>query len=134
MVSWIFDIPNSTVSRYSVTWTYLLYFSLGKIVIWPSQIQMLDTMPETFKTTYPSTQCINDCTEIFSQRPSSLSSQKAMYSNYMDHLMYKGFLGTAPAGPIIFISKLYEGSISDKKIVKRSSILNKIPGMTMIQS
>ena len=59
-----------------------------------------------------------------------------MYSNYMDHLMYRGLLGIAPAGPIIFISKskLYEGSISDKKIVKRSDILNKIPGMTMIQS
>ena len=48
--------------------------------------------------------------------------------------MYKGLLGIAPAGQIIFISKLYEGSISDKKIVKRSGILNKIPGMTMIQS
>ena len=61
MLSWLFDIPKSTVSRYLVTWTNLLYFSLEKIVIWPSNIQVLDTMPETFKTTYPSTRCIIGC-------------------------------------------------------------------------
>ena len=55
MVSWLFDIPKCTVSRHLVTWTNLFYFSLGKIVIWSSKVQVLDTMPETFKTTYPST-------------------------------------------------------------------------------
>ena len=86
---------------------------------------MLDTMPAIFKTTYPSTRCIIDCTEIFCQRPSSLSSQSAMYSNYKHHVTYKGLLGIAPSGAITFISELYEGSISDKEIVKRSGILNK---------
>ena len=33
MLSWLLDIPKTTVSRYLVTWTNLLYFSLGKIVI-----------------------------------------------------------------------------------------------------
>ena len=51
MLSWLIDIPKSTVSRYLVTWANLLFFSLGKIVIWPSKVQVLDTMPETFKTT-----------------------------------------------------------------------------------
>ena len=67
-VSWLRNgfttkmLPKSKVSSYLVTWTNLLYFSLGKIVIWPSNIQVLNTMPETFKTTYPSAQCIIDCT------------------------------------------------------------------------
>ena len=125
MLSWRFDIPKSTVSKYLVTWTNLLYFSLGKIVIWPSKVQVLDTMNETFNTTYPSTLCIIDCTEIFCQRPSSLSFQSAMYSNYKHHVTYKGLLGIAPFGAITFIRELYERSISDKEIVKRSSILNK---------
>ena len=55
MLSWLFDIPKSTVSRYLDTWTNLLYFSLGKIVIWPSKVQVLDAMPETFKTTISTT-------------------------------------------------------------------------------
>ena len=51
MLSWLFDISKSTVSYYLVIWTNLLYFSAGKIVIWPSKVQVLDTMPETLKTT-----------------------------------------------------------------------------------
>ena len=34
-------------------------------------------------------------------------------------------LGIVPSGAITFISKVYEGSISDKEIVKTSGILNK---------
>ena len=96
MLSWLFDIPKSTVSRYLVTRTNLLYFSLGKMAIWPSKVQVLDAMPETFQTTYPSTRCIIDCTEIFCQRPSSTSSQSAMYSNYKHRVTYKGLLVIAP--------------------------------------
>ena len=51
-----------------------------------------------------------------------------MYSNYKHHVTYKALLGIAPSGAITFISELYEGSISDKNIVKRNvkrSILNK---------
>ena len=107
MLSWLFDIPKSTVSSYLVTSTNLLYFSLGKISIWPSKVQVLDTMPETFKATYPSTRCIIDCTEIFCQRPSLLPSQSAMYSNYKHHVTYKGLLGKAPSAAISFISELY---------------------------
>ena len=62
---------------------------------------------------------------MFCQSPSSLSSQSAMYSNYKHHVTYKGLLGIAPSGAITFISKLCEGSIYDKEIVKRRGILNK---------
>ena len=53
------------------------------------------------------------------------SSQSAMYYKYMHHVTYKGYLGIAPPGAITFLSVLYEGSVSDKEIVKRSGILNK---------
>ena len=49
MLSWLFDIPKSTVSRYLVTWTNLLYFSVGKIVIWSSKVQVSDTIPKHLK-------------------------------------------------------------------------------------
>ena len=50
-----------------------------------------------------------------------------MYSNHRHHVIYKGLLGIAPSGAITFTSELYEGSISDKETIKRSSILNKNP-------
>ena len=124
--SWLFDTPKSTVSRYIITWVNFLYYSLGgSVSIWPSKQQIIETMPEIFRKTYPSTRCIIDCTELFCQRPSSLTIQSALYSSYKHHVTYKGLVGISPSGAITFVSQLYEGSISDKEIVSRSGILTK---------
>ena len=53
IISWLFDSPKSTVSKYSVTWTNLLYFSFEKIVIWPSKVQVLDTVPRNISNNLP---------------------------------------------------------------------------------
>ena len=123
--SYLFQIPKATVSRYIITWSNFLYVSLGSIPIWPTREQVDDAMPEMFQRTYPSTRCIIDCTEMYCQRPSSLSTQSTLYSHYKSHVTYKGLLGISPSGSITFISALYDGSISDKEIVKRSGILEK---------
>ena len=81
-------------------------------------------MPESFKQTYPSTRCIIDCTELFCQVPSSLIIQSSLYSHYKHHVTYKGLVGIAPSGAVTFVSELYNGSISDQEIVKRSGFLN----------
>ncbi|XP_028411611.1 uncharacterized protein LOC114534369 [Dendronephthya gigantea] len=124
-IAWLFDTPKSTVSRYLITWINFLYFSLGSLPIWPTKQQVQETMPECFKTTYPTTRCIIDCTELFCQSPSSLSIQSSLFSYYKHHVTYKGLLGIAPSGAITFISQLYSGSVSDKEIVNSSGLLNK---------
>ena len=103
-----------------------MYFSLRSIPIWPSRQQIEESIPETFKQTYPNTRCIIDCTELFCQRRSSLSIQSSLYSSYMHHVTYKGLIGIAPSGAVTFISNLHPGSISDKEIVCRSGLLNKV--------
>ena len=82
-------------------------------------------MPQVFKDTYPSTRVIIDCTELFCQRPSSLTIQSSLFSHYKHHVTYKGLVGIAPSGGITFVSELYDGSISDVEIVKRCGILQK---------
>ena len=124
-LSWLFHLPKSTLSRYLISWINFLYFSLGSIPIWPCKEQIAKSMPEIFKKTYPSTRCILDCTELFCQRPSSLSIQSSLYSSYKHHVTYKALIGIAPSGAITFVGQLFEGSISDKEIVQRSGILNK---------
>ncbi|XP_065675735.1 uncharacterized protein LOC136091943 [Hydra vulgaris] len=123
--SWLFKISKSTASRYLITWTNFLYFSLGSVPIWPSHEQVNKFMPESFKMTFPSTRCIIDCTELFCQKPSSLRHQSSLFSSYKHHVTYKGLLGISPSGTITFISQLYDGAISDKEIVVRSGFLNK---------
>ena len=56
--------------------------------------------------------------------PSSLKAQPNLYSSYKHHVTYKGLVGISPSGAIIFISQLYDGTISDKEIVARSGILD----------
>ena len=109
-LAWLFKISESTVTRYLITWTNFCYFSLGAIPIWPSREVIDSTMPQRFKD-------IIDCTQLFCQRASLLSTQSCMYSHYKSHLTYKELIGIAPSGSITFISQLYDGSISDKEIV-----------------
>ena len=123
-MSWLFSLPKSTVSRQLTSWINYIYFVLGSVPIWPCRDQVDLIMPKCFKSTYPSTRCIIDCTELFCQVPSSMKIQSAMYSHYKSHVTYKGLLGIAPSGAITFISQLFDGSISDKEIVQRSGILN----------
>ena len=124
-LSWLFKIPVSTVSRHLISWVNFLYFKLGSIPIWPSKEEILETMPTSFKKTYPNTRCIIDCTELFCQSPSSLNTQSCLYSSYKSHVTYKVLMGIAPSGAIIFVSQLYNTSISDKEIVNRSRFFKK---------
>ena len=111
------------MSRHLISWVNFLYFKLGSIPIWPSKEEISETMPTSFKKTYPNTRCIIDCTELFCQSPSSLNTQSCLYSSYKNHVTYKGLVGIAPSGAVIFVSQLYDGSISDKEIVSRSGFL-----------
>ena len=123
--SWLFNTPKSTVSRYLITWSNYIYFKLGSVPIWPSKQDLQESMPQCFRDTYPSTKVIIDCTELFCQRPSSLTIQSSLFSHYKHHVTYKGLVGIAPSGAITFVSELFDGSISDIEMVKRSGMLQK---------
>ena len=114
---WLFDKSVPTASRYIITWTNFLYFKLGNAPIWPTWEQVDEYMPDHFRQAYPSTRCMIDCTELYWQRPSSLSKQSALYSHYKSHVTYKGLIGISPSGSVTFISQLFDGS--DREIVSR---------------
>ena len=121
-----FNISTSTVSRIILTWSNFLYTMLGQVPIWPTTAQIKDSMPECFKNIYPKTRVILDCTEIKVQRPSSKVLNSEFYSAYKSHTTLKCLVGIAPHGAVTFVSSLYQGSISDKEITRRSGILSLI--------
>lgn len=69
---------------------------------------------------------IIDCTEVSCDIPKQLDQQKLTYSNYKHRNTLKGLIGIAPNGVITFVSKLYTGSTSDKKIVAHCGVLKYI--------
>ena len=55
--SWLFNSNKSIVSPMLINWIYYLYFSLGAISILPTK-DIRQSMPDSFKNTYPNTRCI----------------------------------------------------------------------------
>ena len=83
---WLFNLSKSTVSsRYIITWVNFVYFKLGCVPVWSTKDIVIEKMPECFKATYPNTRVIIDCTELFCQKPSSLTIQSSLFSHYKHH-------------------------------------------------
>ena len=45
------------------------------------------------------------------------------FSNYKNNNTYKGLIGISPSGAVTFISSLFSGLISDKRITRKSGLL-----------
>lgn len=121
-----FDVHVSTVNRICTSWINFMYLKFGYLNIWPDRDAIDKAMPQSFKDKYPKTRVIIDATEIKCQMPSSLILHSETYSSYKSHTTFKGLVGIAPSGHIIFISQLYSGSISDRELTIRSGLL-KLP-------
>ena len=119
-----FNISASSVSRIFKTWIPFLHQHLRALPIWPSRKFIDDNMPSCFKQVYPKTRAIIDCTEFFIEMPSSCRSQSITFSNYKNHNTAKGLIGISPNGYPSFVSSLYAGRTSDKKITNDCGILN----------
>ena len=90
-------------------------------------------MPAQFKEFYPFTHVIIDCTEVFTEEPSSMSIQSLTYSSFKHHNTFKGLADISPTGAITFISHLYAGSVSDQALTRDCGILELIePGDSIL--
>lgn len=88
-------------------------------------------MSETFRTTYPSTKCIRDCTKILCWKCSSLSSQNSLYLGYRHYFTRKGLFGIAPSVAICFNSK--QALFQTKKFSEKNCFWAKIFARIIIQ-
>ena len=118
-----FNISQITVSRVFISWISFLCFMLGSICIWPSREKIQKNMPTCFNSIYPECRGIIAASEIRVQAPSSLVLNSEMYSAYESHTTYKGNVVILTSGEIIHTSSLFEGSISDKELVRQSGLL-----------
>jgi len=66
-------------------------------------------MPPCFKKWYPTTRVIIDATEFFNDK---------------NHNTFKVLVGISPDGTMVYISHLYEGSVSDVDLVQQCGLLS----------
>ena len=110
--------------RLVCSWINFLFLQFGSLPIWPSREEIDQSMPQSFKQSFPKTTAIIDCTEVFVEAPESLHLRSSLYSDYKHHNTYKALVAITPAGSLSFVSELFPGSVSDKEIVCRCGILN----------
>ena len=73
------------------------------VIKWPEREMLRKTLPACFKQQYSRATCIIDCSEIFIQRPTSLTARSQTYSNYKSHNTVKFLIAISPTGAIIFV-------------------------------
>ncbi|XP_039301447.1 uncharacterized protein LOC120356562 [Nilaparvata lugens] len=126
-----FQVSRASVSNIISTWIDVLhqtiYVGLLKNKI-PSLMKNKACLPNCFSN-FTSCRIIIDCTEVYCAVPAEMSKKQSMYSNYKHRYTLKGLVGVAPNGVVTYISDLYGGSTSDKKITQDCGVLsNLVPG------
>ncbi|XP_058946272.2 uncharacterized protein [Pocillopora verrucosa] len=118
-----FCVSESTVNDINLTWVNFVYTVIGSLKIWPHRDIIIKHSPEESIKKYPNNIVIVDATELKIQVPSSLQKHSETYKS---HTTFKSLIGVDPNGGIMFVSQLFEGSISDKQIVLRSGFLETV--------
>ena len=120
----MFGVSEASICKIVTTWVCLLAKIFhGTLLRWPTREEVKRQFPKSFKK-YPDTRVIIDATEFFIEKPTSPCAQKATWSDYKHHNTLKLLVGIAPCGAFTFISKLWSGSTSDRKIVQESGIID----------
>lgn len=122
-----FKISRETVSNIFKTWLFALHEILFKLLMAeiPSRHKNKMCMPASFSS-FTNCRIIIDCTEVNTIQPGKMDRQKSTYSTYKHRNTLKGLVGVAPNGVVTFVSELYPGSTSDKKITQHCGLLQKL--------
>ena len=129
-MSHMFSISPTHIRTIFITWIQLLYHHFNDVrhLMFPDRAHLKRFLPRSFKS-FRNVRCSVDCTEFFVQMPRNLTHQSNLYSSYKHHHTFKCLLAVAPNGTIVYVSNVYEGSMSDVKLFEDCGILEKLhPG------
>lgn len=131
MISHLFGVSKSTVKKIFTLVTPCLAKLLSTLIIDPCAASVAKHLPKSFKKSrlFRKTRFIIDCTEIYIQRPKSLTARAQTYSNYKGRNTVKILVACTPTGGVAFISKAWGGRTSDIELVRRSGFYDLVqPG------
>ena len=129
LLSSIFHVHASTVSRYFKKWIDVMFERMKPLVMWPDREQLHKTMPMEFRKKFCKCIVVIDCFEVFMERPKRLMARAQTWSNYKHHNTIKFLIGISPQGSITYVSKGWGGRVSDQYLTQNCGILeNLLPG------
>lgn len=117
-----FDISERTAALIFNQGIIALAQELKFLIKWPEHDAWLRNRPEVFRKIFPDVRVIIDCTEILTDRPSSLHARAQMFSTYKHHCTVKFLVAITPNGQICYLSDCWGGRASDKRITLESKL------------
>ena len=78
------------------SWMSYMYFRQGGLSIWPDREAIVANMPEKYRSEFPSSIASIGCTELKTQKTSSLAAQSQCYSDYKSSTTLKSLVVTDP--------------------------------------
>lgn len=120
-----FNISEGLVSAIFRSWLRCSAEVLSAYVFVPDQGALNITRPSHFRPA-SNLHSIIDATEIFIETPKNLINQRLTWSNYKHHNTLKMLLACSANSTIVFVSKAYCGSISDKALTVDCGYLEKV--------
>ena len=128
-----FCISVSLTSSIIRTWLRATASCIGKFVFVPDQGILNIVKPQHFK---PASRLhsIIDATEISIETPKGLINQRLTWSNYKHQNTLKILIACASNSTIVFVSKAYCGSTSDKALTNHCGYLDMIEPHTQLMA
>lgn len=129
-----FQCSEATVSNIFRTFVLVMYEILFKKLMRkiPSREKNRKCLPNAFLSC-SSCRIVLDATEVMSDKPIQMLFQRETFSAYKHYNTWKALIGVAPNGIVTYVSDLYPGSTSDKKIVEHCGVIEQlVPGDLVI--
>ena len=129
-----FDVTASQVSSIFTTWIKLMARELSVLIVWPTRVQVKNTLPDCFRKMYPKCRVLIDCSEVYTETPTALDVAATLWSEYKHHHTIKFLVAITPTGAVSWVSPVYGGRASDIHIVRDSGFLNLIERFDLVMA
>ena len=127
-----FGLSEQTLRPIFITWIQFLNarFETLRDALFVPKKRHKKNLPQVFRNKIlRDTRVVIDCTELFTELPGNYRQMGNMYSQYKSHSTAKVLIGVAPKGAFMYMSEVFEGSISDRDIVQKSDFISRLdPG------
>lgn len=122
-----FNISMTTVGEIFNVWINFMYYQLKELDLWPEAAIIEDYMPKNFAKLFAKTKVIVDATETPIMKPEHVEAQSVTFSTYKNCNTVKTIVGCSPRCVTTYVSDSYGGSVSDRQIIERSTLLTQFP-------